>query len=69
MSTNDVHLYSKLVKLLDEHSMSMDVISVIRRDDADGLINLISTQQISPKEYTNSCDQGLLQLTGIFIRN
>lgn len=67
MSTNDAHLYAKLLKLLDEHSMSMDVISVIRRDDADGLINLVSTQQISPQEYTNSYDQGLLQLAGIFM--
>lgn len=67
MSTNDVHLYSKLLKLLDEHSMSMDVISVIRRDDADGLLNLVSTQQISPQEYTNGYGQGLLQLAGIFI--
>ena len=65
MSTNDVQIYSKLLKLLDEHSASMDVISVIRRDDADGLTYLISTQQISPQEYTNSYDQGLLQLAGI----
>lgn len=65
MAEDNVQLLAKLVWMLSEQSANVDVISVIRRDDVDSLINLVTTQQISPEEYRNSCDQGLLHLAGI----
>lgn len=69
MTEDNVQLLARLVRLLSEKSANMDVISVIRRDDVDSLINLVTAQQISPEEYKNSCDQGLLYLAGISIRS
>lgn len=56
----------RLSDVLNKYNPRSDSLSsIFQRDDVDMLMNVLSTNQISPLEYKNSYDQGLLHLAGI----
>ena len=59
-------LLIRFSEVLNKYNPRNDSLSsIFQRDDVDMLMDVLSKKQISPSEYTNAYDQGLLHLAGM----
>lgn len=59
-------LLIRFSEVLNKYNPRNDSLSsIFQRDDVDMLMDVVSKKQISPSEYTNAYDQGLLHLAGM----
>ena len=59
-------LLIRFSEVLNHYNPKNDSLSsIFQRDDVDMLMDMLSKRQLSPSEYVNAYDQGLLHLAGI----